>query len=661
MVTRTDNWMIENQVYLTTSIERLSQSIAIRLGLDQPDTSVPDDAQSADDLKAPEDRMSSESAIARIQHLFNLTPFERDVLLLCAGVDLDSSFARILASAHGDPLKTYPTFGVALSLLPNAHWTAMAPASPLRRWHLVEIGTGHSLTQSPMRIDERILHSLIGVDQPDERLSTMLEPLGWNTSLVPSHESIAQGIVEVWSQAGRSASSPVIQLCGPDESGKRDIAIAAFHAVGYSGYSIPAEMVPLGSRDLDLTATLWRREMRLSSMGLLIDCDDLDLSDVQKRNAMSWLIDQMTGPLLVSVPERMRIRQRPTVVFDVAKPERTEQRQIWQSVLGDEVSQLNGSFDALTSQFNMSTSLIKAAGTLALANRMTDQALELDRAVWDAARGHTRPQLEQLAQRLEPSADWEDLILPEPQRMLLQEVAIHARNRGTVYDSWGFGSKGSRGLGISALFAGTSGTGKTMAAEVLANSLRLDLYRIDLSSVVSKYIGETEKNLRRIFDAADAGGAILLFDEADALFGKRSEVKDSHDRYANIEVSYLLQRMEAYQGLAILTTNLKSALDTAFLRRIRFVVHFPFPDASQRAEIWRKIFPRQVPLSDLDFAKLSRLNVTGGNIRNIALGAAFLAADEREPVGMDHLLHAARTEYAKLEKPLTESEIAGWT
>jgi SpoVK/Ycf46/Vps4 family AAA+-type ATPase len=199
-----------------------------------------------------------------------------------------------------------------------------------------------------------------------------------------------------------------------------------------------------------------------------------------------------------------------------------------------------------------------------------------------------------------------------------------------------------------------------MAAEVLANELRLDLFRIDLSQVVSKYIGETEKNLRRVFDAAEEGGAVLLFDEADALFGKRSEVKDSHDRYANIEVSYLLQHMEAYRGLAILTTNMKGMLDQAFLRRLRFVVQFPFPDLAQRGEIWRRVFPAETPLRGLDWSKLARLNATGGTIRNIALNGAFLAAEEGEPVQMSHLLRAARSEYAKLEKPLAEAESAGW-
>ena len=276
------------------------------------------------------------------------------------------------------------------------------------------------------------------------------------------------------------------------------------------------------------------------------------------------------------------------------------------------------------------------------------------------SRVQARPRLDDLAQRIDSTATWDDLVLSEQQRQTLRDITAHVRQRANVYEGWGFAGKGGRGLGISALFSGASGTGKTMAAEVMANELKLDLYRIDLSAVVSKYIGETEKNLRRIFDAAEAGGAILLFDEADALFGKRTEVKDSHDRHANVEVSYLLQRMEAYQGLAILTTNLKESLDKAFLRRIRFVIKFPFPDATQRAEIWRRIFPNQTPTQGLEVSKLGKLNVAGGNIRNIALNAAFIAADAGEPVMMKHILAAAKSEYVKLEQILTDTETRGW-
>jgi SpoVK/Ycf46/Vps4 family AAA+-type ATPase len=280
--------------------------------------------------------------------------------------------------------------------------------------------------------------------------------------------------------------------------------------------------------------------------------------------------------------------------------------------------------------------------------------------VWDACRSLARPKLEDLAQRIVPCATWDELVLPDLQKKTLWQLATQVRHRMKVYETWGFASTGRRGLGVSALFTGVSGTGKTMAAEVLSRHLRLDLYRVDLSSVVSKYIGETEKNLKQVFDAAEDGGVLLLFDEADALFGKRSEVRDSHDRYANIEVGYLLQRMEAYQGLAILTTNLKSSMDTAFQRRLRFTVSFPFPDAAHREAIWKKVFPSATPTSNLDHRKLAQLNVTGGNIRNIALNAAFLAAESGTPVSMANLAEAARLEALKIERPLSDAETRGW-
>jgi SpoVK/Ycf46/Vps4 family AAA+-type ATPase len=325
-------------------------------------------------------------------------------------------------------------------------------------------------------------------------------------------------------------------------------------------------------------------------------------------------------------------------------------------VLGERAARLNGQLDAIVGQFSLDGAAIEAAARASLNGSEEDLATRL----WTACRTQTRPGMDGLAQRLEPAATWEDLVLPSSQSDVLREMVSQVRRRATVYEHWGWAQRGERGLGITALFAGGSGTGKTLAAEVIANELGLDLYRIDLSQVVSKYIGETEKNLARVFNAAEGGGAVLLFDEADSLFGKRSEVKDSHDRYANLEVGYLLQRMETYRGLAILTTNMKGALDPAFLRRLRFVVTFPFPDAAQRSEIWRRVFPAATPMDDLPLAKLARLNVAGGNIRNIALHATFLAADSGQPVGMAHLLRAARTEYAKLEKPLTEVETGGW-
>jgi SpoVK/Ycf46/Vps4 family AAA+-type ATPase len=276
--------------------------------------------------------------------------------------------------------------------------------------------------------------------------------------------------------------------------------------------------------------------------------------------------------------------------------------------------------------------------------------------LWQVCCEQTAGQLENLAQRVEPCYDWDDIVVPAGVLRQLKEIASQVAHRHLVYQGWGFARKLHRGRGISALFSGPSGVGKTMAAEVLAHHLKLDLYRIDLAGVVSKYIGETEKNLRSVFDAAERSGAILLFDEADALFGKRSEVKDSHDRYANIEVNYLLQRMEEYRGLAILATNMKAALDSAFMRRLRFIVEFPFPDALQRRELWSKVFPPAAAVDGLDFATLSRLEITGGNVRNIAVNAAFLAAGEGRSIAMEHVMRAARREYTKIDRLIMDAE-----
>lgn len=436
-------------------------------------------------------------------------------------------------------------------------------------------------------------------------------------------------------------------------------------AVGCHLYRLMVTALPTAPQELDLVVRLWAREAVLTRSLLLIECEGTDTLEPAREHALSTFLDLMNNPVMVSVRDRRRLGLSPCLILDVEPPAHQERRHLWTLALGQWGSTLNGAVEAVSRQFRVSPGVMQEA-SLALSAMEGERTgsptanLEAADRLWEICRRQGRPRLDELAQRIEPAATWDDLVLPEAQRQSLREITMHVRHRTTVYETWGFSEKGSRGLGISALFAGVSGTGKTMAAEVLAHTLRLDLYRIDLSQVVSKYIGETEKNLRKVFDAAEGGAAILLFDEADALFGKRSEVKDSHDRYANVEVSYLLQRMEAYQGLAILTTNMKTALDQAFLRRIRFVVQFPFPDCTQRAEIWKRIFPRAVPTERLEWERLARLNVAGGHIRNIAMNATFLAAEEAASVTMRHLLQAARGEYAKLEKPLTEAEIARW-
>jgi hypothetical protein len=609
------------------------------------------------DLQAATTALPAPSALDTLSTAFRLSPFERDVLLLCAGVELDSKFPALLASVQGNPHRTSPSFSLALAALPEAHWSALTPGAPLRRWRLIETAGGDGLMSASIRIDERVLHFLTGVNSMDARLHGLMEPLTVVADLPPSQQNVAQQISGLWAAARREADFPIVQLCGSEEAGRRALAVAAGRRSGLQVHLLRPADIPANAADRESLARLWEREAILSQAALLVDAEETDDADCA-RTLLPFL-ESLRGVVMVSRCDPVRTRTRLMIRFDVNAPSPAEQETLWQQSLGDISHQLNGQVGRVVTQFNLAPRGIEAA-CAELKSRTGDDAT-LGARLWEACRTQARSNLDALAQRIEPYATWQDLVLPAVQQQTLREISAHVRQRSKVYETWGFAGKGARGLGISALFAGSSGTGKTMAAEVLANELRLDLYRIDLSSVVSKYIGETEKNLRRVFDAAEAGGAILLFDEADALFGKRSEVKDSHDRYANIEVSYLLQRMETYRGLAILTTNLKDSIDTAFLRRIRFVVQFPFPDAAQRAEIWRRIFPAGTPVEGLDPSKLSRLNVAGGNIRNVAMNAAFLAADAGEPVRMNHLLRAARGEYAKLGKALTESETGGWT
>jgi len=652
-------WHEANQRHLMSAVHD------VRLALERllPADGLEGAAQSSPDTF--EWSLPTPPALQTVCDSFELSSFERKILLMCAGAEMDARFAPLYAALHGDPRRTQPTFSLALAAFEDAHWSAIAPARSLRRWHLIEVGAGDTLTTSPLRISGRVLHYLAGINGLDERLEPLVKPWPQAPHLVASHRTIAELIVAAWSRAHDRPAIPVIQLCGNESEGKRNIAAAAAALVGLDLHTVSARNIGPVAAEIDMFLRLWRREAVLSSSALLLELDD-DAAEPLHASAVASLMESIRGALIVSTPTPRRCAYRPVILFDVGRPTRNEQSAIWSEVLGAAAAPVNGAVETLVSQFQLNSSSIRSAASQVL------DAMPLETAgaepapedvadkLWNACRLQARPRLEGLAQRIETDAEWSDLVLPEAQKQILRQVAVQVRQRSKVYRTWGFASRSSRGLGISALFAGPSGTGKTMASEALSSELRLDLYRIDLSQVVSKYIGETEKNLGRIFDAADEGAAILLFDEADALFGKRTEVKDSHDRYANIEVSYLLQRMEAYRGLAILTTNRKNALDQAFLRRIRFVVEFPFPQSAQRAEIWRRVFPRETPTEGLRMERLARLNASGGNIRNIAINAAFLAADANEPVRMTHLLAATRSEFAKLEMPLTDSEVAGW-
>jgi ATPase family associated with various cellular activities (AAA) len=662
------NWVEANQRYLMARLR------SVRLALERHAAVIQEEAVDTNEggIGKPSREADLENALSQIEeagralpapaaldHLceaFSLSPFERDLLLLCAGVELDGSFPARCAAAQGDAHRNYATFSLALAALPDAHWNALTPTASLRRWRLIDVAHGgEALLQSQLRIDERVLHYLAGVSYLDERLKGLVEPFTPAHDLPPSQRQLAERLADFWASSNASASSPIALLCGSDAAGKRDVAAYSSAMLGLRLHVMRAADVPQSAGEREALVRLWEREAVLLHSALL-----LEQREAETTQAMLALIDGLPGVLFVSVPESLKLRNRPALRVDVHKPSPAEQQSLWLAALGPAADEVNGQLERVVTQFSLGTEEIHVAAAQAREGLAGNEVPSLAADLWNACRTLARPRLDDLAQRILPAASWNDLVLPALQQSALRDIAAHVRQRAKVYETWGFASKGERGLGISGLFAGASGTGKTMAAEVLANDLQLDLYRIDLSQVVSKYIGETEKNLRRVFEAAEEGGAVLLFDEADALFGKRSEVKDSHDRYANIEVSYLLQRMETYRGLAILTTNLKTAVDNAFLRRLRFIVQFPFPDAAHRTEIWRHIFPVETPLDAIDFTRLARLSIPGGNIRNIALHAAFIAADANESVTMSHLLRAARAEYAKIEKPLTDTEIGGW-
>jgi hypothetical protein len=626
-------WVDANQRLLVAEFARLKARLA------------GDDDQAA---RAEVDRaraaMPAPAAIDQLARVFGLSSFETGVVLLGAGAEMDSQLAALCGRATGQPSRACASFGLALSVLEGPHWSALAPESPLRRWRLVELDEGGLLTTARLRVDEPVLHVLAGVPCGDPRVATLLQPVRRPVHMAPSQQAqsklIAAGLT--------SGAAPVVQLFGDDVTGREDVAAAAAAAIGCSLESLDIHLLPTTPAEIAALATLCEREALFAGKALLVECGAEAIGP-----ALRQFLERLGGVVFIGANEALTLR-RPSQAHRVNLPPAVEQHFLWRSGLAGVDGVLDTELNAVVSQFSLSARRIAAAARDLASRELAAGDL------WNACRGAVPAHLTDLAQRVDARADWDDLILPEAQKQVLRQIITQMRRRFEVHDNWGFAGKLSRGLGITALFSGDSGTGKTLAAEVLANALKLELYRIDLSAVVSKYIGETEKNLRRVFDAAEHSGAILLFDEADALFGKRSEVRDSHDRYANIEVSYLLQRMECYRGLAILTTNQKAAIDSAFMRRLRFVVHFPFPEATEREAIWRRSFPPSTPTRDLAYSKLARLQTSGGHIQNIALAAAFMAADAGEPVGMVHLLRAAQADAAKRERTLAESETRSW-
>jgi SpoVK/Ycf46/Vps4 family AAA+-type ATPase len=393
----------------------------------------------------------------------------------------------------------------------------------------------------------------------------------------------------------------------------------------------------------------------------------LESADHLDKDELSRVLGNFGGIVLLGSSQMLALSADKNRVITVDLPALNfeQQRECWKRALQKRSVQISdATLDSLAERMRLNPEQISEAAALGCSqarwrSALASSALETHRQppvaledLYAAARVQTGSELPAVATKLRTTYTWDDLVVPETTFAQLREFCTRIVHREQVLKRWGFDRKLSFGKGTTALFAGPSGTGKTMAAEVIANEVRLDLYKIDLAGVVSKYIGETEKNLDRIFAAAQGTNTILLFDEADALFGKRSEVRDSHDRYANLEISYLLQKMDSYEGSAILTSNLRHHLDDAFVRRLAFHVHFPFPEPEYRGHLWRKVWPIETPLADgVDLDYLSeRFRLSGGNIKNVALAAAFLASADGGRVQMSHLLRAVEREFGKMGK-----------
>ena len=627
-------------------------------------------------------RRGIELRLDRLQDSFGLDSFEVDVLLVCLAVEMDLRYEKLYAYLNDDVTKKRPSVELVLNLLTPSTDAAFGARryftadAPLFRNYVLNLFEEPSQPQPPLlgkylSVDARIVRYLLGSDVLDERIrpfSCLSDP-GEPSNAVLVDEADRRRLAH-FVRDGAMGRPVIVHLRGPYGVGKQDTARAVCKDL-----SLCLLVVDLARLACDVEGAaavkifdLIHREARVQRAAVYWKNVDVLLGEDKKAIRLSFLGALADRPRLTFLSSEgpwepsEALRDACLARLELTKPSSSNRLRVWSAALADG-PRLDADLDlsALAAKFKFTGGQIQDAATMArnLACLRDPQAASISAEdLYRACRLHSNQKLSSLARKITPRYRWEDIVLPADRVEQLRELCNHVKYRERVYGEWGFGRKLSLGKGLSALFSGPSGTGKTMAAEIVAGTLGLELYKIDLSTVVSKYIGETEKNLSRIFVEAETANAILFFDEADALFGKRSEVRDSHDRYANIEIGYLLQRMEEYEGIVILATNVRRNMDEAFVRRLQFTVEFPFPGEEDRRRIWRGIWPADTPRDpglDVDFMA-RRFEITGGNIRNIAVAAAFLAADDGGIVTMDHLMRGTKREFQKMGKVVTEGE-----
>lgn len=607
--------------------------------------------------------------LAALAERYRLTTFESAVLLLALAPEVDLRYERIYAYLQDDVARRRPSVDLALNLLCDSpaekierrSWFAAdAPLLARRLIRLVaETNPGaapvlaHSIVPDPQVTKELIGGGL------DPRLAGFSELVtgGGSLSSLPlpvSQPDALRRLLRLTFATGRrlalwfrGPAAPLKRRTAEALAAEVDRPLLAVSAAQAAAFGCePREYLPVAAREASLT-------------NAILYCDAGDSADALFCDALAEALLREPADMILAcgavapAADRLALIEVPFPIAGFAL-----RAECWRAAL-DGSAPLESELSALAGRFRLHPDQIvnAAASARGMAEwRGSPHPAAAD--LYAAARAQCGRQLENLALKVRPVHGWDDIVLPAATLRQLRAICARVSHQHQVLETWGFDQRLSLGKGVTALFAGPSGVGKTMAAEILAGELELDLYKIDLSSVVSKYIGETEKNLERIFQAAENASAILFFDEADSLFGRRSEVRDSHDRYANLEISYLLQRMELYEGVAILASNLRQNLDEAFLRRLAFTVHFPFPGEADRRRIWAAIWPRKAPLDPgIDFEFLAaQFKLSGGNIRNVALAAAFEAAAENSVIRMRHIATAVEREYQKMSKPLAREQ-----
>ena len=596
-----------------------------------------------------------------LSEIFHLQQFEIDTILICLASELDLRYEKLYSYMQNDVTKKRPTVDLVMKLLCSSLEEKLMTrvlfspdAALLKNQLLYFIDNGLEwktpLLSKSIKVDERIIGFLLGSDEIDLRLrnfSAIIVPERSFNDLISTEDHIKMLMALICWRS--KANMPLISFFhGPYGTGKKMAAEAICKELGKPLLSIDSKVLTKDDPLETLRITL-REALLLNSCvyfegfdAMWKDHGTAPVNMIQELDRFpNWVF--LSGELPWTPPGVLKNHGLVNIAFPI--PTLELRKMLWKSFLKCDCADIND----LASKFKFSGGQIKDAIFTAynLATTKGRDELSIDE-LYLGCKMQSNRNLSVFASKIEPRYNWNDIILPDDTKDHLREVSGYIKYKGTVYTDWGFDRKLSLGKGLNVFFSGPSGTGKTMAAEIIANDAGLDLYKIDLSSVVSKYIGETEKNLKNIFKEAETSNAILFFDEADALFGKRSEVKDSHDRYANIEINYLLQKMEEYEGIVILATNLSSNIDEAFLRRMHFKIEFALPDEKLREKIWRNIFPKHTPVSDdIDYGFLSKLKITGGNIKNVALNAAFLAASNSGVVNMEHIIIGTRREFQK--------------